>query len=172
MGGTDYDKEEMGGQGQIQDSHGITYYCYPVVDICKKYGLSPNTFYPWREKFIEADKMALAGGNNGHAAALQKENDLLKLPLGEYTLANNALKKPWRQGKDDCCAGSDWAGHVPAQVAKVLRRVQAAVVLETKGKCRHLPLRRRLARWACQSYLLNSWILAHKITRARDIVKH
>ena len=24
----------------------------PVVDICKKYGLSPNTFYPWREKFI------------------------------------------------------------------------------------------------------------------------
>ena len=33
----------------------------PVVDICKKYGLSPNTFYPWREKFIEAGKTALAG---------------------------------------------------------------------------------------------------------------
>ena len=65
----------------------------PVADICKKYGLSPNTFYPWREKFIEAGKTALAGGNNGHTAALQKENDSLKLLLGEYTLANNALKK-------------------------------------------------------------------------------
>ena len=31
----------------------------PVVDICKKYGLSPNTFYPRREKFIEAGKTAL-----------------------------------------------------------------------------------------------------------------
>ena len=30
-----------------------------TVDICKKYGLSPNTFYPWREKFLEGGKAAL-----------------------------------------------------------------------------------------------------------------
>ena len=23
-----------------------------TVEICRKYGLSPNTFYPWRERFL------------------------------------------------------------------------------------------------------------------------
>ena len=32
-----------------------------TADICKKYGLSPNTFYPWREKFLDGGKAALAG---------------------------------------------------------------------------------------------------------------
>ena len=55
MGGTDYDKEEMGGQGQSKIVMESLTTATPVVDICKKYGLSPNTFYPWREKFIEAE---------------------------------------------------------------------------------------------------------------------
>ena len=32
-----------------------------TADICKKYDLSPNTFYPWREKFLEGGRTALAG---------------------------------------------------------------------------------------------------------------
>ena len=27
-----------------------------TVDICRKYGLSPNTFYPWRDKFLDGGK--------------------------------------------------------------------------------------------------------------------
>ena len=64
-----------------------------VADMCKKYGLYPNTLYPWREKFIKAGKAVFSGGNGKHAATLQKENNPLKLLLGKYTLANNALKK-------------------------------------------------------------------------------
>ena len=32
-----------------------------TVDICKKHGLSPNTFCPWREKFLDGGKAILAG---------------------------------------------------------------------------------------------------------------
>ena len=66
-----------------------------TADICRKYGLSPNTFYPWREKFLEGGRAALAGGQSARAtkALLQKENATLKTLVGEITLANNALKK-------------------------------------------------------------------------------
>ena len=65
-----------------------------TADICKKYGLSPNTFYPWREKFLEGGRAALAGAPSARATkALQKENTTLKTLVGEITLANDALKK-------------------------------------------------------------------------------
>ena len=68
-----------------------------TADICKKYGLSPNTFYPWREKFLEGGRTALAGTPSARATkALQKENATLKTFVGEITLANDALKKRWR----------------------------------------------------------------------------
>ena len=64
-----------------------------TADICRKYGPSPNTFYPWREKFLESGRAALAGGPSARATkALQKENATLKTPVGEITLANDALK--------------------------------------------------------------------------------
>ena len=71
-----------------------------TVEICRKYGLSPNTFYPWRERFLESAKAAMAGKSNTAAtkAPLQKENDRLKTLLAESTLAVDALKKPWREG--------------------------------------------------------------------------
>ena len=65
-----------------------------TVDICRKYGLSPNTFYPWRAKFLEGGRTALAGGPSARTTkALQKENATLKTLVGEITLANDALKK-------------------------------------------------------------------------------
>ena len=65
-----------------------------TAEICRKHGLSPNTFYPWREKFLEAAKAAMAGNSNMAAAkALQKENDRLKMLLAESTLVADALKK-------------------------------------------------------------------------------
>ena len=68
-----------------------------TADICRKYGLSPNTFYPWREKFLEGGRAALTGGLNARATkVLQRENATLKTLVGEITLANDALKKRWR----------------------------------------------------------------------------
>ena len=65
-----------------------------TAEICRKHGLSPNTFYPWREKFLEAGKAAMVGKSNTAATrALQKENDRLKTLLAESTLVVDALKK-------------------------------------------------------------------------------
>lgn len=65
-----------------------------TAEICRKHGLSPNTFYPWREKFLEAAKGAMAGkSDTANAKALHKENDRLKTLLAESTLAVDALKK-------------------------------------------------------------------------------
>ena len=65
-----------------------------TADICKKYGLSPNAFYPWRKKFLEGGKAALAGSPSVSAArAIQKENATLRTLVGEITLANDVLKK-------------------------------------------------------------------------------
>lgn len=68
-----------------------------TVEICCKYDLSSSTFYPWREKFLESAKAAMAGKSNTAATkALRKANDRLKAFLAESTLAVDALKKPWR----------------------------------------------------------------------------
>ena len=68
-----------------------------TVEICRKYGLSPNAFYPWWKRFLESAKAATAGKSNTTATkALQKENDRLKTLLAESALAVDALKKPWR----------------------------------------------------------------------------
>ena len=68
-----------------------------TAGICRKYGLSPNMFYPWREKFLEVGRAALTGRPSARATkALQRENATLKTLVEEITLANDALKKRWR----------------------------------------------------------------------------
>ncbi len=65
-----------------------------LAEICRKYNLSPNTFYPWKDKFLESGKTAFSGAPNGNICKqLQKENDSLKRLIGELTIANDAFKK-------------------------------------------------------------------------------
>ena len=57
-------------------------------------GISPNTFYPWKDRFLESGKMVFSGDPNGNTCKqLQKENDSLKHLIGELTIANDAFKK-------------------------------------------------------------------------------
>lgn len=64
------------------------------AELCRKYNLSPNTFYPWKDKFLECGKNAFSGAPNGNTCKqLQKENDSLKCLIGELTIANDAFKK-------------------------------------------------------------------------------
>ncbi len=55
-----------------------------TAEICRNHGLLSNTFYPWREKFLEAAKAAMVGKSN-MAKALQKENGRLRTLLTEST---------------------------------------------------------------------------------------
>ena len=69
-----------------------------MSELCRRY-VVPNTFYAWKEKFLEAGKMGLSGGlgKNGHASKeLEHENERLKTLIGELTIANDSLKKRWK----------------------------------------------------------------------------
>ncbi len=64
------------------------------AELCRKHNLSPNTFYPWKDKFLECGKNAFSGDPNGNTCKqLQKENDSLKHLIGELTISNDAFKK-------------------------------------------------------------------------------
>ncbi len=32
-----------------------------TAETCRKHNLSPNTFYPWKKRFLESGKMAFSG---------------------------------------------------------------------------------------------------------------
>ena len=69
-----------------------------VAEICRKYDIPPTTFDNWRKRFVDAGKRELAGiGGNGRrsdpAKALAKENESLRIVVGELTLVNAELRK-------------------------------------------------------------------------------
>ena len=68
-----------------------------AAEVCRKHGIPLTTFDNWRRRFMDAGKRELAGiGGNGRsdpAKALARENESLKIVVGELTLANSALKK-------------------------------------------------------------------------------
>lgn len=70
-----------------------------LAELCRKYNLKPNVFYSWKQKFIEAGKLALTGsGENNINKQLQAENERLKKLIGELTIANDAFKKTLETG--------------------------------------------------------------------------
>ena len=74
-----------------------------VAEACRKYGISPTTFDNWRRRFMDAGKRELAGiGGNGRsdpAKALARENESLKIVVGEQALALAELKKARSRGE-------------------------------------------------------------------------
>ena len=68
-----------------------------IAELCRKNNVTPNAFYDWKEKFVEAGKLALSSSgspkNNHLNRELQDENDRLKKLIGELTIANDCLKK-------------------------------------------------------------------------------
>lgn len=72
-----------------------------VAELCRKHNVTPNAFYNWKEKFMEAGKLALAGSFSNNAAPgreIAQENEKLKRLIGELTIANDALKKAMLEG--------------------------------------------------------------------------
>lgn len=70
----------------------------PVPQLARRYGVSEQSLYRWREEFISAGKLGLAG----KAAELEQTRELARLRgeiesrdqvIGELTIANRVLKK-------------------------------------------------------------------------------
>ena len=63
-------------------------------ELCRKYGISPNTFYAWRTKFA-----GMTVPDIKKLRALEEENLKLKRKVGELTMdldaAKDLLSKNW-----------------------------------------------------------------------------
>lgn len=59
----------------------------PVLDLCRKHGLSEQTFYRWKKKYGGMDV-----GEVRRLQQLEAENSKLKQLLAEEKLDNHALK--------------------------------------------------------------------------------
>jgi transposase len=70
-----------------------------VAELCRKHNVTPNAFYGWKEKFLDAGKLGLTGSlKTGPSEELVRENESLKKLIGELTIANSALKKALTEG--------------------------------------------------------------------------
>ena len=70
----------------------------PATQLARRFSVSEQTLYRWRDEFLAAGEAALAGSKNGSVAqkrekqlrAQLEERDLV---IGELTVANRILKK-------------------------------------------------------------------------------
>ena len=104
-----------------------------VAELCREHNLAPRTLYTWKEKFLEGGKESLKSPNTGKALKKHaREVDTLKKIIGEYAVANEALKKRWEEAEDED-SSRDKKEHQLGKVAPVLRHLQDRVVLQKKS---------------------------------------
>ena len=71
----------------------------PAGQLARRYGISEQTLYRWRDEFMAAGEAALAKGKNGVDARDQEIKELKAeleertLTIGELAAANRILKK-------------------------------------------------------------------------------
>ena len=72
----------------------------PAANLARRYGVSEQSLYRWRDEFLSAGEMALAGKADKKAGAVQRriaelEKEVSKRDqvIGELTIANRILKK-------------------------------------------------------------------------------
>lgn len=74
----------------------------PISELCKKYGMTPTSFYDWQEQFFEGamtafDKkrgpQAQASKNDGRVEELESDVSRMREVIAEITAENIAYKK-------------------------------------------------------------------------------
>ena len=69
--------------------------------ICREYTLVPRTVYGWKEKFLTGGRSSLDGSDaSKQVRRYKKEITSLKRIIGEYAVANDALKKALEGGRE------------------------------------------------------------------------
>jgi len=71
----------------------------PAAVLARRYGISEQTLYRWRDEFLAGGEAALAGGKSGadgrgrQIDELKREVSRRDQVIGELTIANRLLKK-------------------------------------------------------------------------------
>lgn len=69
-----------------------------TAELCRKYNVTPATINGWKEKFFQGGKLALMGAfKDPKKQIMDEKKELLRL-IGEYAIANDALKKALTEG--------------------------------------------------------------------------
>ena len=66
-----------------------------AAKLARRYGISEQTLYRYRDQFLEAGKAGLSGGGDleKRVKELQREIEKREQVIGELTIANRILKK-------------------------------------------------------------------------------
>lgn len=69
-----------------------------IAELCRKYGISTQTYYTWNKEFIEAGKRQLSGdtlrgATNSEVKELVAENKKLKESLADLVVRYDIVKK-------------------------------------------------------------------------------
>ncbi len=71
----------------------------PAAVLARRYGISEQTLYRWRDEFVSAGEAALVAGKGGNGTQqrqveeLRREIERRDQVIGELTIANRILKK-------------------------------------------------------------------------------
>jgi len=71
----------------------------PAAQLARRWGVSEQTLYRWRDEFLAAGEAALANGKNGaegrdrEIRELKNQLEERDLVIGELTVANRLLKR-------------------------------------------------------------------------------
>lgn len=71
----------------------------PAAQLARRWGISEQTLYRWRDEFLAGGEAALANGKNGvegrdrELRELRAQLEERNLVIGELTVANRLLKK-------------------------------------------------------------------------------
>jgi len=89
-----HDKRKIHTSRKGKNSTRVTKHKHQHRRTVQKTQFVTQTFYQWRNRFVEGGKASLNGTPNGDVCNnLQKENDSLKKLIGDITISNDILKK-------------------------------------------------------------------------------
>ena len=65
-----------------------------VAELCREHNLAPRTLCMWKERFLQSGSESLGSPSSDRAFKRHaQEVEILKRIIGEYAVANDALKK-------------------------------------------------------------------------------
>ncbi len=65
-----------------------------VAELCREHNLAPRILYTWKERFLQGGRESLGRPDSSRTLKRHaREVEILKRIIGEYAVANDALKK-------------------------------------------------------------------------------
>ena len=68
-----------------------------AAELCRIHNISPATMQAWKDKFLQGGRYGIRDKSARISKAHEKKIEHLQRIIGELTVANDILKKNWRE---------------------------------------------------------------------------